>query len=266
MRRTRQQSATGAGTTGTDRGVSDMIAFMLVFATIIVSVALLSTVGLQSMSDYQEGEQLRNAERAMEVLTNNFNDVLRQGGIERRTSGLTLRKGTVTTGTGGTMVKVSVDGTYIGDHLDLERSDGNALDLGTFEYEAGSDTIAYEGGGIVRASDGGSVVIERPRLKCAGDRALVSLVAIDAEDRSIQSGGTVEFEMVSQNRQTYVRDGVSTVSIRVTETAYDGAWKSAFGSGWSTKTMGDGDTQATCTSGSSDMTVVVTIVEADVRY
>lgn len=240
-----------------------MIAFVLVFATILTSVALLSTVGFQSMTDYQEGEQLRNAERAMETLANNFNDVLQDEGIERRTSGLSLREGTVTTGTGGTAVNISVDGTYIGDRVARNTSNGSAIDLGTFAYEAGSDTIAYEGGGVVRASnDGGSVVLERPQLKCSEseNRAIVSLVAIDADDRSLQSSGNAEFRIVSQNRETYVRENVDNVSVDVTETEYDGAWKATLEQqNW------NGYPQATCDPSGSDMTVIVTVVEADIQ-
>lgn len=235
-----------------------MIAFVLVFATILTSVALLSTVGFQSMTDYQEGEQLRNAERAMETLANNFNDVLRDEGIEQRTSGLSLREGTVTTGTGGTAVNISVNGTYIGDQVARNTSDGTAIDLGTFNYETGSDTIAYEGGGVVRASNGGgSVVLERPQLKCSDDRAIISLVAIDADDRSLQSSGNAEFRIVSQHRETYVQENVDTVSVNVTETDYDRAWNDSFGPNWGGDQL--------CDPTGADMTVIVTVVEADIQ-
>jgi len=39
-----------------DRAVSDVLAFILVFAIILSSVALLSMTGFQAMEDYQEGE------------------------------------------------------------------------------------------------------------------------------------------------------------------------------------------------------------------
>ncbi|ELZ14646.1 hypothetical protein C478_06945 [Natrinema thermotolerans DSM 11552] len=249
-----------------DRAVSDVLAFILVFAIILGSVALLSTIGFQTMTDYQEGEQVRTADRAMAALADNFNDVLRYDGVTGREGELSLRGGTVRTGTGGTRVNVSIDGTYIGNGLNT--NDGGEFDLGRFEYGLDEDTVAYEGGGVVRADDGGSVFLERPRMRCDTDhdRAVVSLVAIqNPDDRSVQADGRIGLELTSVNRETVVREGVSEVSINVTETEYETAWEGAFDSGnWSTTTSG-GNIEATCGSG-DDLTVVVTVLEGRIDY
>lgn len=255
---------------GDDRAVSDVLAFVLVFAIILGSVAMLSTIGFQTMTDYQEGEQVRTADRAMAALADNFNDVLRYDGVTERYGELSLREGTVRTGTDGTRVNVSIDGTYIGDHsgVALTTDDGGEFDLGRFEYGLGTDTVAYEGGGVVRADSGGSVFRERPRLRCDTDRdrAVVSFVAIQTPDRSVQADGRVGFKLTSVNRETIVREDVDEVSVDVTETEYETAWEGAFDGGdWSTATP-SGNVEATCGSTGDDLTVVVTVLEGRIEY
>lgn len=262
MDRARHRS--GVESEGRERAVSDVLAFILVFATILGSVAMLSAVGFQTMTDFQQGEQHRNADRAMESFADNVNDILRYGGVTERYGELSLRGGTVRTGTDGTTLNISIDGEYINDSgtLDLNTSDSDELDLGRFEYEADSETIAYEGGGVVRGEDnGGSVFLERPQLKCNKDsnRAVISLVTIDTADRGVQSDGLVGFRMTSVNRETIVEEGVNTVSISVTDSDYNTGWETMF------ERTDDWDDDGTCDP-DDDMPVVITIVEANITY
>jgi hypothetical protein len=254
-----------------ERAVSDVLAFTLVFAIILGSVAFLSTVGFQAMTDYQEGEQLRTADRAMISLADNFNDVLRYSGVTERYGELSLREGTVRTGTGGTRVNVSINGRYIGNHsgVALTTTNGGTFDIGRFEYSKGTDTIAYEGGGIVRSENGGgSVMLERPQLKCAPDRnrAVISLVAIKTANRSVQADGRVGLRLSSVNRETVLREEAENVSITV-KSEYDTAWNTTFERTDWTTTPTSG-VEATCESSDSGdkLTVVVTVVEATVEY
>lgn len=229
MRRIPTQSA--AQGRQNDRAVSDVLAFILVFGIILTSVATLSMFGFQAMTDYQEGEQQRNAGRAMESLAENFNDVMRYDGIEERRGELSLRDGAVTSGTDGTKLNVSVDGTFVGNHSTFDNVSGNEFDLGTFAYESDSDTVAYEGGAVVRKGESGSAVLKRPHLKCNPDTgsAVVSLVRIDTENRTVQSSEGVSVSMIETDRNSivYEDDGNPIdVNVSATETPYRGAWDS----------------------------------------
>ncbi|WP_408959142.1 hypothetical protein [Natrinema sp. 74] len=255
MRRTRPQTTEPSRD---DRAVSDVLAFILVFGIILSSVALLATVGFQSMRDYQEGEQLRNAERAMEALAVNFDSVLRHDGIEQRYGELSLRKGTVSTGYSGTNLTIRIND-----------SSGTVstvpVDLGEFTYETGDTTIAYEGGGVVRAGETGSAVVKRPQLTCRpeSDTAVISLIAINASERAITSSGGLGVTMTERQRETQIEDGISNVSIRL-NTTYERAWNASLErSGWQTSGSASGDLRATCTNLDR---VVITVVEADVTY
>ncbi|MFD1564740.1 hypothetical protein ACFR99_14455 [Haloarchaeobius amylolyticus] len=208
---------------GDERGVSDVLAFVLVFAMILGSVVLMSTVGLQAMNDYQEFEQSQNTERAMTSLAANFDDVLRYDGVTERYGELSLRGGTIRSGSSGTNVTINISGTSNPDH---------EVNLGTFAYESESGVIAYEGGGLVRKSgDGNSIVLKEPTLTCnnessdSEDTALISLVEVNpGQNRSIQSDGTLGVTITEDERSREIHsinDGTVTVS---SETEYNEAW------------------------------------------
>lgn len=260
MRRTRTITATSDQQDS--RAVSDVLAFILVFAIILSSITLLSMTGLQAMRDYQEAEQLQNADRAMEALAVNFNDVIRYDGIEQRYGELALREGTVSTGDSGTTLTISIDGDPIDDARFDGYGDGATIDLGEFTYTSEGDRIAYEGGGIVRGdeSESWSLVSKRPQLRCGDETAVISLVRVSADDRSIQSSDGLGFTMSVESRSSKVYNETSNVDISVEESDYDDAWSSTLDSGnWNAGTCDVVDA-------GDPGRVVVTLVEVDIEY
>ncbi|ADD06695.1 uncharacterized protein Nmag_3143 [Natrialba magadii ATCC 43099] len=241
-----------------DRGVSEVIAFVLVFGIILSSVALLSMTGFQAMEDYQENEQLQNAERAMDALAENYNDVLQHSAIEERYAELSLREGTVSTGSSGTEVTVSINGESIHDNSASNFYDPNtdSVSLGEFAYTTGSDTVAYDGGAVVRESEFGSAVVRQPHLTCNDDRAIISLVAIDADERSIQSSDGLGFTMSVENRTTEVYDeDIDNVSVSAGSSPAQTAWEDHI------LDRGNWD-EGECTADE----VLVTVVEVSIEY
>lgn len=240
-----------------DRGVSEVVAFILVFAIIFGSVGLLYSAGFQSMNDYQESEQLTNAERAMDAYTENVNDVMRYDGVNQRTGELSLRGGTITTGGDGTELVVSPG---------FDGNDDETVSLGQFKYHDGDEVIAYEGGGLVRASDGGSLLLKQPQLACrdgggSGDgTAVISLVTVTGDERSIQTTGGLGVTMSVEDRRSEVISDPGEVSISVEDTSYEGAWESALDNeGWE---WDDEEEKGTCDADR----VALTIVEVEVDY
>lgn len=206
---------------GDDRAVSEIIAFVLVFAIVIGSVGLLSTVGFQAMEGYQEGEQLRNAERAMDALGATFDDVLRTDGVEERSGELALQGETVFVADGGTDVSVTVNdssGTV------LNRTD---VALGEIAYEAGSTTIAYQGGGLFRKQRAGDALLSRPQLSCSNGAAVVSLLVVDGPTPSIESDGSIEVRAVQQHSTAFVTDDADNVTVAVDTPTYETGWDTA---------------------------------------
>ena len=218
--------------TETDRGVSEVVAFVLVFAIIIGSVGVLYMTGFQSMTSYQEGEQLRNAERAMSALTENFNDIQRNGAIEERSGELALRDGRVGVSANGTTLGISIDGTEV-----------ENVSTGTITYQRGSSIIASEGGGVFRGVDGEptqSVVLDQPKITCNedGGTALISLLVIDSdvEERSIAGSDGVELSAIQSDThsKTYSVGSGDDVNISVSDSEYTNGWEQVLDrNGWS---------------------------------
>ncbi|OIB57071.1 DUF7289 family protein [Natrialba sp. SSL1] len=246
---------------GDNRGVSEVIAFVLVFGIILSSVALLSMTGFQAMEDYQENEQLQNAERAMDALAENYNDVLQHSAIEERYAELSLREGTVSTGSDGTELTITIersDGTsdIVKHDFDIGGDSTDSFNLGEFAYTTGSDTIAYDGGAVVRESDYGSAVVRHPHLKCSDDRAIISLVTIDADERSIQSSDGLGFTMSVDNRTTELYDeDIDNVSVSAGSSPAQTAWEDHI------LERGHWD-EGECTAAE----VLVTVVEVSIEY
>ena len=264
--------AIGTGEAETERGVSEVVAFILVFAIILGSVGLLYSTAFGAMMDYQENEQETNAVRAMDSLTDNFNDVLRNNGVNQRYGELSLREGRVSSSSGGTALNVSINGsepigTDDGDSRFAGYGDGTTAELGEFAYETDGGKISYEGGGLVRSDETGNVVLREPQLRCNPERntAIVSLVAVSAEDRSIQSSTSQGVDMVVQNRTSVVYTGADNVTISIDETAYETAWNDVLSGDWDT---GDDDLEGVCEpEGSTELErVVVTLVGVDIEY
>lgn len=266
----------GGRTRNDDRAVSEVVAFVLVFAIILGSVGLLYSTGFQAMGDYQENEQLVNAERAMDALSDNFNDVLRYNGVNQRYGELSLRDGTVRTSDSGTKLNITIGDTD-NDPLGIGDNDADrfshygteaTVDLGEFTYTSDGERIAYEGGGLIRGdeSEDWSLVRKQPRLKCGDSAATVSLVAVSADSGSIQSSSGLGITMSVENRSSAVyTDDVDSVTITIDEgdTAYNDAWNSTLDTdrGWADNDDDD-DIERTCTV----ERVVVTIVEVDIEY
>ncbi|MFP8953617.1 hypothetical protein ACLI4Z_11665 [Natrialbaceae archaeon A-arb3/5] len=213
-----------------DRGISEVLSFILVFSMLLVSVGVVGLVGFQSIGDYQDVEQLGNAERAMDAFADNANDVVRYDGVTRRSGDLALRGGTVSPGDSGSEVNNLTVYNSTSDPV-WNWSDEYDENIGAFTYETDSETIAYEGGGVFRSSDdGGSAVTTDPMLTCRENTALVSLVKINSsDDRSIQSPDGVEFDVrESENATTreYFND-TENVTIDVDGEHADG-WEMYF--------------------------------------
>ena len=232
-----------------DRAVSEVVAFVLIFGMILVSVGLLYTVGFQAMHDYQENEQLTNAERAMDALSDNFNDVLRYSGVDQRYGEISMREGTVTTSGDGTIITIETENNVLGEEYD-------EINLGEFRYHDGGESVAYEGGGLVRADETGSAVLKQPRIVCKDETAIISLVSITGGDHSIQSSEGLGVTMSVQDRNTTVVPNPGNVTVtHPHDSSYDTAWDSALNSnGWDGGSCEEPDR------------LVVTIVEAEITF
>ena len=235
-----------------ERGVSEVLAFILVFTIIIGSVAIVSVIGLQSMNSYQEGEQLRNAERGFDALSDNFNDIIRYDGIKDRSGELNLRDGSISTDYEGTELTVTVEHTNGTTVYDETTTTGGLV----YQSSRGSDTIAYEGGGIFRGDGEGSVALEYPMIRCTDDRAVITILEIEPDARTFASSETSRISISETNatRETYTN--VDSVEIDVGDSEYETGWEMVL------ENRFDDDGECSLDDG----TVTIHIVEAEIDF
>lgn len=235
-----------------DRGVSEVIAFVLIFSIVITSVGLLYTAGFGSINQIQEDETDRSAQRAFSASAVALQDIQRGQG-EHRAFDVELSGRTMTVDE-DLSLSVSVDGT------EVATADGGLV------YGVGADTkIVYQSGAVIR-SDGpdSQTVIRTPEFTCRDDHAVVSLVTLTGPSGAVSSDGSIEIRTDGPlpGEQTLVNatTGGSSHDLTVSYggTPYEAAWERYFEErGWST---GSGD--ATCTADS----VYVRNVPIDLEY
>jgi hypothetical protein len=171
---------------GDDRGVSEILGFMLSFSVVVLSVGIVYTSGYAVLTDLQASEQLDSAERAMDALGGTFAE-LERGEGPARGSEVRLRGASMTV-TEGTHLRVTV-----------HRATGAA----TYDYPVdrlayrwrGTD-ISYDAGAVVRDDPGpGSYLVRRPNFVCQDGVAVVSIVDLTTNgSASLSRSGSVLVE------------------------------------------------------------------------
>ncbi|MFC6724909.1 hypothetical protein ACFQE1_11110 [Halobium palmae] len=219
-----------------DRGVSDLVGFVLIFSVIIGSAAVIFTVGLGTLDDYKAGVQTQNAEGTMRSVDDAL-VAIESGRSPHRTVQMRLHDGRLRlSNESDTAINVTVstpDGTST-----------TGFSPGTLAYRLDGSTVAYQGGAVFRADGESAVAVDGPGFRCdEGSVAIVSVVSLRASGSTQRSGSvtTVEFE---RDRTTlHVPTGGSPVvdageeaTVEVTvRSDYDAAWERPMTeAGWST--------------------------------
>jgi len=173
----------GTSHRGDDRAISEVVGFILVFAVVLSATTFAATLGQSQIRDLRDSEQLNNAERGFELLSQNFDEI----GQTRATA----RAGALDLG-GGTLairntsnVTVSVKGTGYNETYILR----------ALQYRGpNADTnIYYEGGMVVRTGPNSAPTPETtpPDVTCREGAAIVSVVTLTGQlDRTL-AGETV---------------------------------------------------------------------------
>ncbi|NHN49586.1 hypothetical protein G9464_18615 [Halostella sp. JP-L12] len=191
---------------GTDRAVSDMIAFVLVFSLIITSVGITYTYGLSTLTGYQEDEQKRNAERAFVALSDNLGDI-EDRQVQGRSGELRLSGGTIS---------VQEDTQFNVSSPNWNQSFDRVGAL-TYEYEG--TRIEYESGAVFRRDgDNRRAMLSEPEIQCSDSHAVVSIVSLSTpEETAYSSDGTAQ--VVAELDKRYLRYPLNRSTTTSSDTA-----------------------------------------------
>lgn len=169
-----------------DRGLSDVVGFVLMFGIILTSVGLVATFGLTELEDFDQNQQLDNAERTFELVARSL-DELEESQATVRTDAIDLSGGTVTVSPSSS-VTVNVTDS------DTGTTTTESFPLNSLTYETGNTLIGYENGATYRLrkqSDGG-IINHDPGYVCSDGTAVLSFVTVESEEnRQISGSGTL---------------------------------------------------------------------------
>lgn len=233
----------------TDRAVSDVLGYALVFALIVSMVGLVYTTGVGGLTDVRESEKLSNAERAFDVLDANLADLTR-GTAQTRGTEIKLQDGTLDFGDPVTInVTVEDEGSYEAAITPI--------------YFAGSregSRIVTANGAIFRQDGDGAVIRSEPNF-AFDEKTVVPMVVTRTRDSGRSGSGRVLVRTVVADRSVvHLPAEGSNVTVTVNSTRAD-AWASYL----SEETDGSCEvtgTEATCSVDTDE--VYVQVVRVDV--
>ena len=140
----------------TDRGVSDVIGFVLIFSLITSTVALVYVFGFTGLQDARDDERIENAERVFDILADNVEDLHRRGAPSRATE---IKLADASLGYGsGTSLTVQVT------NLDSwTPTYSTNLDPIVYQPTDSPVRLVYDNGAVFRERRGvGGIVLRRP--------------------------------------------------------------------------------------------------------
>ncbi|MEF8784919.1 MAG: hypothetical protein V5A45_03220 [Haloarculaceae archaeon] len=219
-----------------DRSVSDAVGYVLTFSVVVVAVATASGVGFEQLEAIQENEEITNAERAFQLIEQNF-DQIQQSQAQSRRSEIALESGDLR------LLEPSSTSTM---SITINVSDGSQVTrtvrMNTLQYEVDETTIAFEGGAVFYQDENQNTILEDgPELFCRNrgsdpGRAIVSVVRLDGQSDVAFSGGTIgitgEYNgtrlLFPLNRTGQDSAGDATnVTVEI-DSEYSGAWADHF--------------------------------------
>ncbi|MEF8838024.1 MAG: hypothetical protein V5A18_00800 [Haloarculaceae archaeon] len=168
-----------------DRGVSDLIGYVLVFSLVASSVAIVSIGGLDSLENARSVEQVNNAERALDVLADNMEDLFREG-APSRASEVTLEAASFQT---SDKVIINISGNQTGGPNFSFQSQSNVL---VWESQGGRDTeLRYAFGTVIRNQRAGGVVLREPPFEFGDERTILPIVQTRTRNPQSLAGGKI---------------------------------------------------------------------------
>lgn len=158
-----------------DRAVSDVLAFVLLFGVVVVSVGLIGVVGFDTVGSMSDAEQLDSAEASITELADQLTGIADHEAPVRSTE---LRAS-------GATVEV-IDGPTLSVAIENETDTvwANDIELGGVAYTLGDTRVAVVGGAVVRVDGDHAVMLRDPPLLALDDRARLNLLTTDALDHA----------------------------------------------------------------------------------
>lgn len=199
-----------------DRGVSEVLGFVLVFALVTGTIGVVYATGISGLHSAQQAEKIDNVERAFDVLADNVDDLHRTGAPSR-----------------GTEVKLAGGSVRVGDPVTVRiRAENSSDPLDNATYAQTVEPIVYEDddgpsilfvqGAVLRSQSDGVSMLREPDWIVGSNRSVLAQISTYGDTGGISGSGTVLIvtKAGSRSLQTpFSVDGSSTAVVNVTVTS-----------------------------------------------
>ena len=157
----------------TERAVSQVVSFILVFSLVATTVGIVSAVGFDGLTGQRDSQRVENAERAFDVLADNIEDVYQDAAPSRATevklSDANLGMGATTT------IRVDFPENASGPYE-------TELRPVTFTMEGRDSSIVYEAGAVIRVDGGSAVMLREPPFRFEQRRTVIPVAKTSGTD------------------------------------------------------------------------------------
>lgn len=154
----------------TDRGVSEVIGFVLIFSLVTATIGMVYATGFSGLDDARNDEQVENMARAFDVLDDNVDDLSRQGAPSRATE-IKLAGGSIRM---ADRINASVTVTN-----NSEPNDNASFELhpNPLVYDTrDGQTVEYVLGSTFRSNGAGTAMATKPDFEVDSRRAIFPMI------------------------------------------------------------------------------------------
>lgn len=218
-------------TRGHDRGVSEAIGFVLIFAVITATIGMVYATGFVGLYNAQQAEQHTNMERAFDVLESNI-DSVQSKAVPSRATEIKLAGGTLEVDE-TVAVTVVTDSTEVGScNVTRQRS----FSTRPIVYEDGDTRVMYAAGGVIRGDGSEGVMLSGPPMVVGEERSVLPITTVRTGEGERSLGGHVTVQVLTVHQSQSVSchltgDGTGPMEVNVTleaTPAIASAWEAHF--------------------------------------
>lgn len=201
-----------------DRGINDVLGYIIIFSIIVVSIGFVMVSGLSSLQEVRDDEQVANAERAFDVVHDNMAQIYERNAPSRATE-----------------VDLADSEIFFANNVSVT-IDGDGTELASYQIRpvemrvGDGESLVYEAGAVFRDGQNGAIMRNEPPFLFKENRVHVPIIQTTAP--SIQSAGstTILLRGKSTNRSVIESDvsgSYNTVTIEIASPRYE-AWENYF--------------------------------------
>lgn len=178
-----------------DRGQSELLGFVFIFAIVLVAITFVSVVGFSALGDAQDFQRSNNAERAFEVLSSNVDDMVHQGAPSRATE-IRVRDAQLFL---EEPVTVTINGTQV---ADPSTNFSYSYETRPIVYRGPDDTeLVYSSGATIRDDPTGMRMLDGPDLLLEKNQTVIQIVHLRSRHQRSVGEKTVQVRTENQGSE-----------------------------------------------------------------